>query len=107
MCDKIAMLNDQEAIKLLSFVYSQHPSIAKASYDHDTMLVFVNEFIDLFKVHPTNSNVAEGDIAKSLLRLLIIDNNVSKIINENLNREKPTLQTFGYSADFGTFAGGR
>ena len=106
MRDRIEILKDEEAIKLLSLIYSQHPSTEKASYDHDAMLAFVSEFMDAFEIQPKDSNMAEGEIAKYVLRLLMMDNKVIIMLNENLKKEQSTLKNFGYSADFGTYAGG-
>jgi hypothetical protein len=100
------MLNNHDAIKLLSIVFNQKVITTAAAYDDDTMLEFINEFVDSFKINATNANVSEGEIAKSALQLLSMDNEVLTVIHDTIDKEKPSLPNFGYKADFGTFAGG-
>ncbi len=106
MREAISSLNDHAAIKLLSIVYTQKTILNTSPYEYDTLLEFIKDFVDFFKINATNVSISEGEIAKSVLQLLSMDDEIALIIHKNINEEKPSLLSYSYGADFGTFAGG-
>ncbi len=106
MREIISELNDEEAIKLLSIVYNKNTSVLKSSHDNEDMLEFAKEFMELFEIKQNDLRITEGEIAKSMLHLLMIDIESSKIISDNIVKEKHIFDSFGYASNFGTFSGG-